>query len=53
MNDDFAAVCGGLALHMQFAAPAKGNEKVGVEGYMALSKIASFVRCWSSRRSLS
>lgn len=32
MNDDFAAVCGGLALHMQFAAPAKGNEKGGVEG---------------------
>ena len=32
MNDDFAAVCGALALHMQFAAPAKGNEKGGVEG---------------------
>jgi hypothetical protein len=32
MNDDFTAVCGGLALHMQFAAPAKGNEKGGVEG---------------------
>jgi hypothetical protein len=32
MNDDFAAVCGGLALQMQFAAPAKGNEKGGVEG---------------------
>jgi transposase len=32
MNDDFAAVCGALALRMQFAAPAKGNEKGGVEG---------------------
>ena len=32
MSDDFAAVCGGLALQMQFAAPAKGNEKGGVEG---------------------
>jgi len=32
MNTEFAAFCGGLALHMHFAAPAKGNEKGGVEG---------------------
>ena len=32
MNKEFAALCGGLALQMQFAAPAKGNEKGGVEG---------------------
>lgn len=32
MNTDFAALCGSLALHMEFAAPAKGNEKGGVEG---------------------
>lgn len=32
LNPDFAALCGGLALHMEFAAPAKGNEKGGVEG---------------------
>ena len=29
---DYAALCGSLALSMQFAAPAKGNEKGGVEG---------------------
>jgi transposase len=29
---DYAALCGSLALGMQFAAPAKGNEKGGVEG---------------------
>jgi transposase len=29
---DYAALCGTLALGMQFAAPAKGNEKGGVEG---------------------
>ncbi len=29
---DYAALCGNLALRMQFAAPAKGNEKGGVEG---------------------
>jgi transposase len=32
MNDDFVAVRGVLALRMQFAAPAKGNEKAGVVG---------------------
>jgi transposase len=32
MNTEFAALSGSLALHMQFAAPAKGNEKGGVEG---------------------
>ncbi len=29
---DYAALCGTLAIRMQFAAPAKGNEKGGVEG---------------------
>lgn len=29
---DFGVLCGSLALGMQFAAPAKGNEKGGVEG---------------------
>jgi len=29
---DYAALCGNLALRMQFAAPGKGNEKGGVEG---------------------
>ncbi|MGH7706985.1 MAG: IS21 family transposase [Vulcanimicrobiaceae bacterium] len=31
-NAAFAAFRGGLALHVTFAAPAKGNEKGGVEG---------------------
>jgi transposase len=31
-NEAFAAFRGGLALHVVFAAPAKGNEKGGVEG---------------------
>jgi transposase len=30
--NDYAALCGTLALKMQFAAPAKGHEKGGVEG---------------------
>jgi transposase len=32
VSKDYAALCGSLALRMQFAAPAKGNEKGGVEG---------------------
>lgn len=32
MNPAFSVLCGDLALPMQFAAPAKGNEKGGVEG---------------------
>jgi transposase len=31
-NEAFAAFRGGLALEVEFAAPAKGNEKGGVEG---------------------
>jgi transposase len=31
-NDAFAGFCGALALRVEFAAPAKGNEKGGVEG---------------------
>jgi len=31
-NDKFAAFRGALALNVEFAAPAKGNEKGGVEG---------------------
>lgn len=31
-NEAFRAFCGGLALAVEFAAPAKGNEKGGVEG---------------------
>ena len=31
-NEAFTALRGGLALHVAFAAPAKGNEKGGVEG---------------------
>jgi len=31
-NEAFAAFRGALALHVEFAAPAKGNEKGGVEG---------------------
>ena len=31
-NDAFAAFRGGLALNVEYAAPAKGNEKGGVEG---------------------
>ncbi len=31
-NEAFTAFRGGLALHVAFAAPAKGNEKGGVEG---------------------
>jgi len=33
---EYAALCGALALGMQFAAPAKGNEKGGVEGLHGL-----------------
>ena len=32
-NEAFRAFCGALALEMEFAAPAKGNEKGGVEGF--------------------
>ena len=32
VNSEFAVFVGGLGLHMEFAAPAKGNEKGGVEG---------------------
>jgi transposase len=32
VNREFAEFCGSLALSVQFAAPAKGNEKGGVEG---------------------
>jgi len=32
-NEAFRAFCGGLALEVEFAAPAKGNEKGGVEGF--------------------
>lgn len=32
VNAEFAAFIGSLGLHMEFAAPAKGNEKGGVEG---------------------
>lgn len=31
-NEAFRAFCGGLALEVEFAAPAKGNQKGGVEG---------------------
>jgi len=31
-NPEFSAFCGALALEVVFAAPAKGNEKGGVEG---------------------
>ncbi len=31
-NDVFREFCGGLALAVEFAAPARGNEKGGVEG---------------------
>lgn len=31
-NTEFAEFCGSLGLSVQFAAPAKGNEKGGVEG---------------------
>ena len=31
-NKEFAEFCGALALEVHFAAPAKGNEKGGVEG---------------------
>lgn len=31
-NQAFRTFCGGLALEVEFAAPAKGNEKGGVEG---------------------
>ena len=31
-NEAFRAFCGSLALEVEFAAPAKGNEKGGVEG---------------------
>ena len=31
-NEAFRTFCGGLALEVEFAAPAKGNEKGGVEG---------------------
>jgi len=32
VNSEFAEFCGSLGLSVQFAAPAKGNEKGGVEG---------------------
>jgi len=32
-NEAFRSFCGGLALEVEFAAPAKGNEKGGVEGF--------------------
>ena len=32
VNSEFAEFCGSLLLSVQFAAPAKGNEKGGVEG---------------------
>lgn len=32
VNSEFAAFVGSLGLHREFAAPAKGNEKGGVEG---------------------
>lgn len=32
LSKEFSSLCGSLALPMQFAAPAKGNEKGGVEG---------------------
>jgi len=32
VNSEFAEFCGSLNLHVEFAAPAKGNEKGGVEG---------------------
>jgi transposase len=32
-NEAFRTFCGGLALEVEFAAPAKGNEKGGVEGF--------------------
>jgi hypothetical protein len=32
VNSEFAEFCGSLGLSLQFAAPAKGNEKGGVEG---------------------
>jgi transposase len=32
LNTEFAEFCGSLRLTVQFAAPAKGNEKGGVEG---------------------
>ena len=32
VNKHFAAFTGALGIHMEFAAPAKGNEKGGVEG---------------------
>ena len=32
VNTEFAEFCGSLTLSVQFAAPAKGNEKGGVEG---------------------
>jgi hypothetical protein len=32
VNSAFAEFCGSLNLHVEFAAPAKGNEKGGVEG---------------------
>ena len=32
VNKEFAAFTGALGIHMEFAAPAKGNEKDGVEG---------------------
>lgn len=32
-NEAFRTFCGGLALKVEFTAPAKGNEKGGVEGF--------------------
>ncbi len=32
INNEFSQFCGSMNLHVEFAAPAKGNEKGGVEG---------------------
>jgi transposase len=42
VNAEYAALCGSLALGMQFAAPAKGNEKGGVEGLHGVIEDALF-----------
>jgi transposase len=51
VNAEYAALCGSLALGMQFAAPAKGNEKGGVEGLHGVIEDALF-RPMPSYRSL-
>jgi transposase len=43
-NEVFRAFCGALALAVEFAAPAKGNEKGGVEGACGFVEATSFVR---------